>query len=404
MLTFELTDLAGTVIARFDQHRGGETTIENSESCLAKVTLSVHDAKAKKATPLNTMLRVMLDEFPDPVFHGVVLKPSWKSNDNSQVEINAHDQSMWWKRNYHRYGDASVDYGYNVSGVGLRTLAESAIPLPTQIARGIPTPGLLWGTDDALGFKFSLVGGVLVLIDGDGPRPANLKIPVANEGLWGKSTRGQNVYESIRSLSDIAGGPEWRMRHVVGLPTGYYAYLDTSRRFGTDKTATVVFHRGHGRVNNCKDFDWDPDGNAVRNYWVEVFPGGEDNRADSQKKGLAHSEASWLAYGIYQGWESSGNEDSNAILVAKAKEFVRYYKNPVNYFAFNPLPNAPRYKYDYDIGDSIRGTCEDGYMSCDLVGRVRKVTLKQPPSEEMVTSLECVPDVLGANQVGDEGG
>lgn len=401
MLTFEFTNLLGVPLGRVHRHFGGEVDLIHVDSATAKISLSVYDKVVKVVKPLSTMMRVFLDELPEPIFWGIVLTPMWKSTGKAGiVEFNAHDQSVWWKRNYHRYGDACVDLGYEVSGVGLRTLAESAIPLPSQIARSIPHPGIDWGTDTATGFKKSGA----VYIDGAGPKPASLSKPVNGDGLWALETRGTNVMESIKSLQDIVDGPEWRLRPTVTLPAGYYAFLDTARSFGTDKTDTVVFHRGGGRKNNLDSYEWTPDGNAVRNYWVEVYPGGEENREDSQKKGLAHSEASWLEYGIYQGWESSGTKDSNDLLIQKAKAYVRYYKQPPNFFSIQPqVINAPRFKHEFNIGDTIRATCNDGYMVCDLTGRVTGATLTQSPKQVMTTTITCVPDIDGTEGLDDPG-
>lgn len=407
MLTFELTDLVGGNVKRIGTHMGGEVTLPWCDSATAKVTLSVRNPITQYVKPLSTMLRVWLDDLPDPVFWGVVLTPYWRSNgkEPSSLEINAHDPTIWWKRNYHRYGDIVVDKGYPHSGKGVRMLHESAIPLPSQIARGIPHPGIIWGTNTAQGYIKAADGTYSV--DGDGPRPVNLKSPKTGDGLWSKATRGQNVYDSIQSTQQVVGGPEWRLRFSASIAAGFYAYLDTSRRFGTDKSTgpnTVHFHRGSGRASNCEAFEWSPDGNAVRNYWVEVYPGGEDNRADSQKKALAHAEASWLKYGIYEGWESSGNQDPNSVLLQKAKEFVRYYKEPLDNFNFVPNEDAPQFGKNFILGDVVRGSCADGYFNCDLTGRVRGVTLTQVPKKMMATSVNCVPDVPGTDDVGDPGG
>lgn len=409
MLRFQITDLSGNVLTTLFNNKGGEVIIPRSDSRTAKVALSVFDPKCVHIKPLKRMLKVWFNGHI--VFWGVMLKPIWTSAAGQNVvEINAHDQSIWWKKNFHRYGDYAVDTGYPISGAGIRVLHESAVPLPRQTARGIPGPGIDWGADTFVGWHYD---GTLALVVGNGPRPTSLKAPAVGDGLWSIATRGQQIFETIQQACGSILGGDWELE-PSDVKAGYFAKLNTYSRQGTDKSGTVVFHRGFGR-NNLSSFMWEPDGDAVRNYQVEVTPGGESGRRDTTHRGYTHNEASWLEYGIYEGWDSSNSKgDSKDVLLAKAQAIVDAYSQPPDFFTITPMRESAdasitaeesyRYIDDFGVGDTIRAACKTGFMICDLYGRINKVILTSDQKGAVQTALECVPEVGGAQLNTDEGG
>jgi hypothetical protein len=394
MLTFQITDLDGEVLATIREHQGGEVVIPLNDSRTASVTVSVFDDVCQHIAPLSRMLKVFYHDWL--VFWGVILKPSWSASDaaNSRVTINAHDPSLAWKKNYHRYGDYVVDVGYPIDGRGLWYLAESAVPSITQQNAGVRHPGILWGVDTSVH---------------TGPKPTKIEEPQPGDGLWAICQRGQNVWESIGQLSEAAIAPDWDLRpidvdhpgaEVLWLP-GFYAEMNVYEKRMVDRSNTVVFHKGFGK-NNVQDMTWEPDGDAVRNYAVEVYPGGERDRSDANRKALAHDQASWEEIGIYETWNSSNSTDSNEVLQLKADAWVAAYKEPPDFFTITPNPEgaafgtaeAPyRYIFDFTVGDLIGAAVKVGYMVHEGVGRVRQVTLNHDGASTMSTTLECVPDV-----------
>jgi hypothetical protein len=427
VLTFKITDLAGEELTTLLDHQGGEVVITQNDARTAKVTLSAYDARVGFIQPLSRMLKVYF--WGELVFWGVILTPIWTSQDsNPTVEINAHDQSIWWKKNYHRYGDYAVDVGYTINGKGMQTLAESAIPLPSQEARGVPGPGIYWGYDDSVDWRWAdAVGGGLVAEQGFGPYPADPSAPVAGEGVWGKIERGTNVFESITGMGTSAVGPDWELRPVDaehppttnvggvrtlnpnGYETGYYAQLDTYEHQGEDKSGTVVFHRNFG-LDNLASLVWTPDGDKVINYSVAVAPGGETDRADVRHRALSHNEASWLSIGIYESWQSAGQDDPKAVLQTKADADVEAYHLPPDFLTLGLLPDdgsgvAWRYLRDFEMGDEVGVAGMIGVKLVQATARITKITLIQPSdSAATTTSLDVVPDVGGTDTSGDEGG
>ena len=404
MLTFQITKLDGTVVNTVQSHLGGEVVIPISDSRTAKVTLAVTSISAKYVLPLERMLRVYYKPnhvyIGKIVFWGVILTPNWKSTSGiSSVEVNAHDPSIWWKKNFVRYGDRPVDDGVPYDGRAIRWLSECAEPGPGAIANGSQRPGIDWlsgssTTDTSQVWAYG-PGNTIVPWLGTTPpaRPVNINTPLTNEGVYTILTRGTNIFDAIQDISSSVIGPEWRLR-PIDTKAGFYARLDTAIQFGSDKTATVVFHRGFGK-NNVNDYEWSPDGDKVVNYNVVVWPGGEAGRKDVSHKALAAYATSWAKYGIYEAWEASRNKDPLPVLQKQADTRVRYYHNPPDFFTIEPSMEAEnRYLYlrDFVEGDLITAAVKDGYMKTTATGRIQLVTLSVSESGEGKTVLACVPD------------
>ncbi|WP_297775063.1 hypothetical protein [Mycobacterium sp.] len=400
MLLFQITDLLGVVKATCWQHEGGGVDIPLMDSRTATLKLSVYDPNVIEVKPLERMLKVFYNGHLE--FWGVMLTPTWSSTADGDpaVQINAHDPTIWWKKNNHRYGDRVLK-GFPIDGRGLWQLAESAIPLQEQLARGIPHPGIFFGTDESTH---------------TGPKPADMQNPQPGDGLWSVATRGQVVWETVQQLGEAIVGPEWDLRPVdadhPGVTStwqpGYYCELNAWDQRGVDRSGDVIFHHGFGR-NNLDGFEWTPDGNSVVNYQVEVYPGGEKNSGDTARRAMAHNEASWLKYGIYEGWESSNSKDPQNVLQAKADLYVDTYSDPPDFITITPVaengtgdPAAEQpYRYidDFTVGDTIRAACKRGYMLVDVAARVMKVSLAAAASGQVKTTMDCVPDLtLGFDQ------
>ena len=238
---------------------------------------------------------------PYLLFKGYVVNPVWNAGART-VQINAHDATLKLKHHYHRYGDEPVDTGYPDDGVGFRMLLASSQPGPEQLARGVIGNGIVDGHDD---------------VPEQGPKPDKDDADDPGAPLWGKANRGKNVWESLdRHSPRSAVGFDFDFNpidqaHPADLGPARrrasLADLHTHPNVGDDRTDTVQFHYGFG-ADNAEDFTYEPDGGVVRNYWVEVNPDGERHQADDRNKALVHDEASWLQYGIYQGWESAGQK------------------------------------------------------------------------------------------------
>jgi hypothetical protein len=381
-----ITDIWGTPRTYLEQFSNLEVRDPVNDSRTAKLLLSMYDPAVRYVMPLQCLLKVTYGPFL--IFWGYITRPVHDFNAGT-VEVNAHDPTLKLKHHYHRYGDMAVDYGYPIDGTGYRVLIESSVPIEPQLDRIPPIPGngILWGFDGSTP---------------QGPKPTT-DPPADSDGIWRRAERGANVWETLVNASQVVGAPDFRFRPVdeehVGVfgsvPAGFFCELDTFDTLGEDKTKTVVFDCGFGS-DSAENIVWEPDGDAVRNYWVQVYPGGERNRADENRKALVHSGASWEQYGIYEGWESSGQKDSKEVLTAKAKAWVRAYAWVPDFFTIQPAtdrPGVPRYGTDFLTGDIIRVRAKKGFSQIEMNGRITVTTFTQLDAvSNTKLNLEVVPD------------
>ena len=163
------------------------------------------------------------------------------------------------------------------------------------------------------------------------------------------------------------------------------------------------FEYGFGRLSADNVVE-EPDGDVVRNYWCQVPPGGEKTPADAEHRALVHNEESWVRYGIFGGYESSGQMDNLATLKAKAEAWVRAYAFPPTFVTVTPAidrPGVPLYRQDFETGDNVQVQAKRGLRSLSMPVRIIRTTLKQVDAASNTrTELECVPG-LGTS---DEGG
>lgn len=395
---FQLTDLDGVTLRTCWDHQGGEVMIPKNDSRTAKVTLSVYNEVVTQiGTTEYPALERMLKVYYIPhqtevylVFWGVIIKPHWNFSQGT-VEVNAHDPSLAWKKGNHHYGDTVVGTrtrgGFPMDGRGIRMLAESVMPNVDQLARGVRGPGILWGINT---------------VPNEKKRPADLNKPnAATDGVWSLATRGQQVFESIQNVVEAADGPDWQLRPTDDFKErGFFAYLDTFARQGKDRTGQIVWHYGFGR-NNLENMEWEPDGDAVKNWAIEVAPGGPSTKEDTGRIAAAHKDGSFTRIGIYENWESSNNKDTQQVLQTKANAWVAAYGTPPDLVTLTLRPERygtrgqaeSPYKYmtDFQIGDVMRAVGRKGYAFVDLQGEAQSVTLTATTRTESRTSVELAP-------------
>jgi len=392
-LRARIFDLQDNHLATLHQHQGIEVTWPLNDSRLANVTVSIYEDALRHIRPLDRLLTI--EYGPYLLFKGYVVKPIWNAADRT-VQINAHDATLKLKHHYHRYGDIVVDYGYPFDGLGFRRLLHSTVPTTEQVARGVISSGLTDGENT---------------VPDQGPKPAHPNEPGA--ALWGKVERGSNVWESLIELTQSVVGFEFDFEPIdEGHPPvsgdfepGTLAQVHTRPVVGTDRTGDVVFHYGFG-ADNAEGFTYEPDGDVVRNYWVEVNPGGDHSSHDAMNKALVHDEAAWLQYGIYQGWESAGQKWPKAVLLERARAWVKAYARSPEFFTVDPKPDAlgvPRLVADYTVGDTIRAAARVGMLDVDLTGRVieARVSQRSPAGGANVT-LGCVPAIESDPSEGED--
>jgi hypothetical protein len=382
-IKIELTNLAGTGIDPIRQYTGLEVSDPLNDSRTTRLSVPIDDTSGVLAVPLLHGLKVSFGEAL--VFRGIVLNRVVNYAAGT-VDIFAHDPTIKLKHHYHRYGDYAVDFGYPLDGRGMRILVESATPIETQLDRGVPGAHILWGEDTT--FQ-------------QGPRPTT-DPPEESDGIWRRVERGANVWESVINLQQATIGPDFRFRPVDdehpginGTPDPYFMVeLDTADKLGEDRSNEVRFEHAFG-WDNAEEITVETDGDAVRNHWVAVMPGGERFRGDPKRKAQYHNEESWDKYGIYSGWESVGQMDDHNVIVEKAKAWVAAYAEPPDFVTVVPRRDGagvPQYGRDYFVGDLVQARAKRGLHFLDMTVRIIGVTLRQDDaSGNTRAELDCAP-------------
>jgi hypothetical protein len=403
MLKAYITALDGHVLYGIREHQGIEVVIPISDSRTAKCTISIYEPAAQYVRPLANLLKIYWHEYL--VFWGVILTPVWNATRGGEgtVEINAHDLSLAWKKNFCRYGDRIVDEGAPFDGRAIRRISECAIPSDAARAVGAKHPMIYFSTDTSRRWEYAAdAKSIIPDLSGTAPRPANMWHPAPFDRVWTKVQRGTNCFEAIQHISSAIIGPEWKL-----VPTDdfdgndYHSFavckLHTADYFGDDRTEQFAFYYG-GQHANLDSFQHTPDGDKVKNYAVQVWPGGETNRKDAAHKGIAANNDSIHAYGVYEDWQAAPNKEANSVLEARAQSIVDLYGEPPDYFTIQPVEvatgfqeNVALYGRDYFEGDYINAVCKAGYMDVNTNGRIMKVTLKTDGGGRSTTELECVP-------------
>jgi hypothetical protein len=368
-LVCKLTEFDGTELVTLHSALDASVTIPLNDARTASVTLSVYDPAVAYVRPLHRLLKVFWGDWL--VFWGPILQPEYALSDpgSSTVKVNAHDPTLYWKKQFHRYGDAAVDIGYSLDGMGIFTCATSAYPSYDARLRGVPHPGIYFGEDTSIRQL---------------PKPDNIEKPEAGDGLWTRATRGQNIDETIKGIQSAATGPDWDLRpidaeHPGVLRTwtpGYYAELNIYSRRYVDRLDTVLLTKGTG-TDNCESFNWTPDGDQVVNYATVVAQGGEKDSTDEDHRQLVHDESSWQDYGIMQRWEAAQNDQASAEYLHEiGVALVTNYAEPPNVIAATLKDSAPQYLTHFTVGDYISAQAKQGYAhSGRLSCRVASVTL-----------------------------
>lgn len=368
-LLSKITDRDGVELATLPQELTNRVEIPLNDARLGGADLSLYHPAVAHVSPLDRMLKTWWGD--TLVFWGPVLTPQLVADEASATAIatiNAHDPSLAWKKNYHRFGDQAVELGYPVDGIGMWICAQSAIPSYSQRSRGIPHPGWMLGLETS---------------DRQIPKPDDIENPESGDGIWAQARRGDRVWESIQAITTAVIGPDYDLRPIDAQQPGalrewapgFFCEWNVYSERLVDRTDEVVFTRGWG-TDNCSRAEVIIDGDAVVNYAVSVPPGGEKERTDT-RKALVHDEASWQAIGIYQSWYADGSEKvSAAYLEEVAKATVGAYTLPPKGVTLTLRDTAPQYLSNFTVGDLVRVVVRQGYFEVDLPMRVMKVTLE----------------------------
>jgi hypothetical protein len=397
------TDLLGNIKAEYANFNTATVTIPNSDMRTAEVTFDVYDnyVTTDILTPMNTMLKVWYNS--DLVFHGKITQPIWTASEENVV-VSASDPGCDYQTTFLSYQHYCVNYGYPCDGRGFFYLAEAGMPNQTQLARGIPHPGVYWGTDTTTH---------------QGPRGPDINNPVSPYGIWKKAVRGDCLWTDLQNLATmtspgIAGdseapaipGLEFMLIPVDvatgrtdnggshSVDPGYYAQMNVSEQFGIDRrpgngvNPALALHCNWG-VSNVDDFVYQPDGSSMINTAVVTVPGGPTDLAGYNLTAKVHLEASWDIYGIKDTWQTGATDDNKEALLGIARYYVEAYGYPPEFYALTLRRDDTsthlsgqgtkvyHYGRDYNVGDIIRATVKMGGYTKTVDGRIDIVTLNQ---------------------------
>lgn len=383
-LRFVLTDLDGTPLGPALQETSvGEVVIPLSDSRTGTVAVSMYDPAAAPIASGKVAAKVVYGD--ELVFAGVILKAS-DDFAAGVVTCTLHDMTIRPKHRNLRYGHSSVDAsldpnpGIPVDGTGFRMLL-------TDIDDGggsIPKSGIDTGTDDVP------------------PQP----VATDPDALYVKVTRGQNAWDAMSSLSEAAAGFDIDFApvdadHPGANPwaAGIFCEARTTPRQGldrsqanTDGNAPVVFAFGR----ELSGLVYAPDAEQMKNYAVQVAPGGQADPLDAHSKAGAFDHSSWVDYGIWEDWQSSGETLATGVrqtvLKNRALAVVTAYGTPPEFFTCTTDTDRPggyQYPTDFAVGDVITAVGKRGFRSVVVHGRIVQVKLSQRDANGNA-QIECL--------------
>lgn len=310
------------------------------------------------------------------IFWGPLLKPRFGFKNNT-IEVNAHDTSIYWKRHDLSGADEAID-GVPVNGEGLWTVADAANLTGSEAG------------DDILGPAIVKESAQVYLLPGE------------TERLRQTPELGANVYETIQDISGREDGPDWELvpidqdhDHYEVWTPGMAAAFRAREEIGRELEEKVLFQYGFGHTN-LDDFEFEPEGESVRNRWISQNQAGAI-RVAKYLQGMREC-------GILEGYERAPGDNVDPDGLAEiARAQVLAYGEAIPTFKIYPTwdkgkmgsaASTPwRYPSGYRPGDRIRAQAKKGDMFVDLVGRITEVTLKQVDADEnVVAEIECIPD------------
>lgn len=418
LLTLQLTDLMGVpktgtfVGAYVPGADHGEAspgrTLQNtfvnrplSDSRIGQIAVSMYEPAAALLTAGDTCVKV----FYGPYFllWGIVLKPSsdW---DRGLITASLHDSTVRFKHRNERYGDSAVTVsdpvtpggaGIPLDGSGFRQIiANAERPSGLPPGTGVLTPGI-----DTVPAQPALVGGH--------PPTGALYVSIG---------RGDSCWDVMSGMDKAADGFEADFRPFDAdhaslsgdlWAAGLMVEVITEPLLGTDRSQgnsdgndPVVFVHGHGGFHLVTE----PDANSLKNYSVQVQPGGPTDPLDVNGIALVRDNDSVDRYGIWEDWNSSGQIEGPDVLVNRGVAVVTGGSEPPVFVTATCDTDAPggyQFMRDFDVGDFVTVYAKKGYCMIQVRVRVVRGQVNQKDANGNTgLDLELVPAyTVGSSQV-----
>lgn len=459
-LRWTVTDLDGTQLGpALLQTTTGEVSISLSDMRTAQnVAISMYDPACEPIEGGSVVLKAEFGELL--VFNGVILIPS-DDYGTGVLTVSAQDPTLKAQHRNMRYGHATVTAslgglpGIPIDGSGMRAvLADmdsgggviplSGIQLGTDTVRPQPAligstapPGVAFVGDttsgspvvtgiasttglvvdqqvsgtgiDAVLYIDSVDSGTQITLSGPVTTGAAGTALAAGDALYVQVTRGQLAWDVWQTMISAASGFDFELNPidaahpgVGGWAPGALVELNTSPRQGVDRS------QGNTAGNNPVVFVYGkdlsglvvaPDFSQVKNYAVQVVPGGQTSPTDTGAKAGAFDHASWVKYGLMEDWQSVGDQLDPAIEAAVLKDralaVAMAYGTPPMFFTATcdtDTPGGLVFGVDYFMGDLITVVGKRGYRRAIVTGRIVGVTIAQRDQNGNATvTVLCVP-------------
>lgn len=261
-------------------------------------------------------------------------------------------------------------------------------------------------------YVLSVDSGTQITLTGNVTTGASGTALIAFEGLYVGVQRGDNIWDDVTGGFEVANGFElWFRPFDADHPSlggttwtaGDMCELITKPLMGDDRSQgnpdgndPIVWVHGQGGVHIV----YAPDANQLKNYAVQVRPGGQYDPLDLLGIALVHDFDSEDELGLWEDWQSAATLVSKAVLIDRAKAVVIGGAKPPGYCTITcdtDTPGGYQFMEDFFNGDIITIYAQEG--SCEVIENVRltSVTINQKDADGNVTlTVTAVPALVAS--------
>lgn len=377
-LTWEVCDLEQNVLATLDDRReGGEVQITRHAPRTAKIDLDPSDAAVALATTLNTIIKVTVAGWTDPLFCGRVFSNSASRGDQDTVTLQAADPWRQLDKETVLIRDSDFDlvgtfgYRYYAANTDQSTLMWDLIALVAASGHGI-VEGTLAGASITRDLTF----------------PA-----------------GSRISDGVLGIADLFQGADFELAPVAASDGSLCTFNTFYPEQGTDRSATVIFKIGNEDpdLDNALILDYSETGESVVNSFTAIG----EVRAHGAIGGVSypihaaytaeHADSA-AAYGPFEDSGTVSGVVDLAVLAAYANSIVTEQGMPGHPFTLTVDPDGP-FDFappseggDYWMGDTIavEAILLDG-STLNLTGRISDTPLTENDAGDVDLVLTCDP-------------
>ena len=373
MLDWQITDRNQYPIARLFDRRLGRVTVARNGPRSASVAVALDDPATLRALPLKALLKVRLGG--DLIFCGRITSPAFADQagageGGASTTIAALDPANHLERCFTK-GLAAF------AAVDQSEIMQALIDHVADRAHGVVEGDLWTGGADRDRTYFD----------------------------------GKQVWAALSEMSAVIDGPDFELE-PVDATEGTIAQLNTFETQGDLRPA--IFEYGFGR-HNVAGFAYEPAGESVCNKFTAV--GTATNGVAPAY--VAESLGSQAEFGgTFERFEAFSDISDVATLEAYAKEQVRRYAFPVEFFdlglpaqnasgdvegsdftgtAFGDPPACGPSR-DYWIGDTITARIRRN-LAIDVQGRIDQLELTEDEQGAVTVKVTCTPTFTEATDV-----